>query len=413
MEQDTYVARTLESALTKAAKEFPAVLVTGPRQSGKTTILQHTFSDTHRFVSLDEPDVRALALSDPRLFLQQNPSPVVFDEIQYAPELLHYIKRDIDEHRKNKARYLLSGSQNLALMQNITETLAGRTAVLTLLSMSHSERHYHPEITPFWARLADLQNTTIPDSEARTAEEIMEEILQSGFPELVVEPERDSRIWFAAYLQTYLERDVRNMRSVGSLTDFQRFLQILGARVAQQINISDLARDIGIAVNTIKAWLSVLEATYQIVLVRPYFENMGKRLVKAPKLYFLDPGLPAYLCGLTDPGHALQGPMGGPLFENAVFAEIYRGFVHHAEPPRIYFWRTAAGHEVDFVLDFGTHLVPVEVKLNATPTPELAINLKEFNELFQNKVQEGLLVCLTSQARKLHKKITAIPFLNL
>ncbi|MCG8605333.1 DUF4143 domain-containing protein [bacterium] len=179
----------------------------------------------------------------------------------------------------------------------------------------------------------------------------MGELMRSGFPELIVEPERDLRLWFAAHFQTYLERDVRNMRNVGSLNDFQRFIQVLSLRISQQLNISEIARDMGVAVTTIKAWLSVLEATLQIVLVKPYHRNAGKRLVKAPKLYFLGPGLTAYLVGLMEPRHALLGPMGGPLFENAVFVQIYRGFLHHGEPARVYHWRTSAGHEVDLVLD--------------------------------------------------------------
>jgi len=405
-----YITRTLEPYLIKAASEFPAVLVTGPRQSGKTTILGHTFAKTHKFVSLDEPDLRMLALSDPRFFIQRYSPPVVFDEIQYVPELLHYIKRDIDEHRQQKARYLLSGSQNLALMQGLSETLAGRAAVLSLLSLSNRERSGSANQSPFWQRDKNSVKLDQIPTEFYSGSAIMKNILRSSFPELAVEPQRDARAWFAAYVQTYLERDVRNIRNVGSLNDFQRFLQLLATRVAQQINVSDLSRDIGVAVNTIKAWLSVLEATFQIVLVRPYFVNMGKRLVKSPKLYFVDPGLAAHLSGLQDPEHALMGPMGGPLFENAVFAEIYRSFLHRGEQARVYFWRTAAGHEVDFVLDFGTEIIPVEVKLNATPTPELAKNLHDFIALFKNRVGQAILVCLTNNETQFSEKITAIPF---
>lgn len=404
---DKYLQRTLETTLRARAQDFPAILVTGPRQSGKTTLLQHAFGATHRFVALDEPDLRALALADPRLFMSQNPPPVIIDEIQYAPELLHYIKRDIDEHRREKARYVLSGSQNLLLMQNVTETLAGRISVLTLLSMSQAERTHQAQRLPFWERTFEPQ---LPATRFATGEQVLSEVIRGGFPELVIEPQREARAWFSAYVQTYLERDIRSMRNVGNLSDFQRFLLALAAQTAQLLNVSALSRDLGIAVNTVKAWLSLLEASFQIVLLKPYYVNLGKRLVKTPKLYFLDAALPAYLAGLVDPKHALQGPMGGPLFENAVFAELYRAFVHRGESSKIFFWRTAAGHEVDFILDFGTHLVPIETKLTATPTPAIAANLTAFAELFPQQVQQSFLVCLAQQTMQFPHAITVMPF---
>lgn len=403
-----YFMRTLESALRQGAKDFPAVLVTGPRQSGKTTLLQHVLGSTHRFVSLDEPDIRALAVADPRLFMSQFAPPVILDEIQYAPEILHYVKRDIDAHRHAKGRYVLSGSQNFSLLQSLTETLAGRVAVLTLLSMSQQEKGRRPAGVPFWESTPDQLPAVAPGE--ISGEAFMTDLMRSGFPELVVAADRDPRPWLASYIQTYLERDVRNIRNIGNLADFQRFLLALAARTAQLLNLSELARDIGIAVNTAKAWLSILEASFQIVLLKPYFVNLGKRLVKAPKLYFLDTAIPAYLAGLSDPKHALLGPMGGALFENAVFAELYRAFVHRGEAPRIFFWRTAEGHEVDFILDFGTRLVPVEVKLSATPTPAMAKNLIAFRELFPKPVQQSYLVCLGASLMQLATDVTVVPF---
>jgi hypothetical protein len=219
-----YIPRTLESSLQKAAKEFSALLVTGPRQSGKTTLLQHSFSASHRFVALDEPDLRALANDDPRLFLTNNPPPVIFDEIQYAPDLLHYIKRAIDERRKEKALFVLSGSQSFPLMQGITETLAGRTAVLTLFSMSLIEKTQVTESQPFWDREIAALESSFSNKTIQSGEEIMAGIMRSGFPELIVESTRDYRLWFASYVQTYLERDVRNIRNIGDLANFQRFL---------------------------------------------------------------------------------------------------------------------------------------------------------------------------------------------
>ncbi|HFE53807.1 MAG TPA: DUF4143 domain-containing protein, partial [Bacteroidetes bacterium] len=243
--------------------------------------------------------------------------------------------------------------------------------------------------------------------------EVFAQILRSGFPELVVEPERDTRLWMASYVQTYLERDVRSVKNIANLADFHRFLMALAARTAQVLNVSEVARDIGISVNTARAWLSVLEASFQIVLLRPYYANLGKRLVKSPKLYFLDAALPAYLTGLFDARHALLGPMGGALLENAVFGEIYRAFVHRGQEPRLYFWRTASGHEVDFILDLGHQIVPVEVKLTATPKPALARNLVKFKELFGAKVSRAFLVCLAPRSFFLTRDVVALSYRHL
>lgn len=403
-----YLTRTLEPSLRQAAKDFPAVLVTGPRQSGKTTLLQHVFGGSHRFVSLDEPDIRTLAAADPRLFMSQFAPPIIFDEIQYAPEILHYVKRDIDANRHAKGRYVLSGSQNFSLLQNLTETLAGRAAILTLLSMSQKEQTHQPAGGPFWeTAAAQLPVFTAGELSGET---LIAGMLRSGFPELVVEPNRDHRPWLASYVQTYLERDVRNIRNIGNLADFQRFLLALAARTAQLLNLSELARDVGVAVNTAKAWLSILEASFQIVLLKPYFVNLGKRLVKAPKLYFLDTAIPAYLAGLSDPKHALLGPMGGALFENAVFAELYRTFVHRSEAPKIFFWRTTDGQEVDFIVDLGPQLIPLEVKLSATPTPAMAKNLVAFRALFPQQVEHAYVVCLSAALAQLAPAVTVVPF---
>jgi predicted AAA+ superfamily ATPase len=308
---------------------------------------------------------------------------------------------------------VLSGSQNLLLMEKVTETLAGRIAVLTLLSMSNTEQRREPQNKPFWETASDPASLTQRAVRQSNAEDILMGVMRSGFPELVVSPERDARAWFASYVQTYLERDVRNLRNIGNLADFQRFLLALAARTAQLINVSQVARDIGISVNTVKAWLSILEASYQIVLLKPYYASVGKRLVKSPKLYFLDAGIPAYLAGLADPKHALLGPMGGPLLENAVFAQLYRAFAHRGQVPRIFFWRTSAGHEVDFILDFGTRLIPIEVKLSATPAPGMAENLTVFAKLFPKLIGDSYVVCLAANAVQLASNVLAVPFTAL
>ena len=362
-----YIERSLEPVLRRAASDFPAVMLTGPRQAGKTTLLQRVFGASHGYVSLDLPDVRAAALEDPRGFLEMNEPPVIFDEVQHAPNLLPYIRERIDANRDAPGQYLLTGSQNLMLAEKVTESLAGRTAVLRLFPLSRRESEGRPELALPWEG-GSARRPAPRDAYG----DLWRAFLRGGYPELAADPDRDPFLWHASYLQTYLERDIRTVRNVGDLNQYQSFLRVLAARSAQLLNLTDVARDLGVAVNTAKAWLSMLEATYQVIVLRPYFANVGKRLVKTPKVYFTDVGTLCHLVGLKDPEHAASGPMSGPIMETAVLCEIVKTFTHRGEPPRVYFWRTRAGTEVDFVIEAGESLVPVEVKVSATPRPAMA-----------------------------------------
>jgi uncharacterized protein len=404
----TYIKRTLEPVLEKAVSEFPAVVLTGPRQSGKTTILQHLFGRQCRYVSLEAPDVRASAMEDPRAFLEMHSPPVIFDEVQYASGLLPYIKERIDAERRKRGQYLLTGSQNLALMERVTESLAGRAAMLRLLPLSRRESEGRPQLSLPWESKA-RSSIEAP----RVFQRLWKDFLRGGYPELVSEPERDSSLWHAGYVQTYLERDVRTLRQIGDLTQFQNFLRALAARNAQLLNITDVARDLGVAVNTAKAWLSVLEATYQVIVLHPYFTNVGKRLVKTPKVYFTDVGTLCYLTGLKDPVHAASGPMGGAIMEAAVLSEIVKTFMHRGIDPQVYFWRTLAGTEVDIVVDTGGKLVPIEVKLSATPQPAMASAIKTFRADFGDKALPGYVIHPGDTQLPLGKEVTALPFADL
>ena len=400
-----YIERSLTPVLKKSLSEFPAVVLTGPRQSGKTTILKQLFSNTFAYISLEPPDIRAAAVEDPRGFLEMYPSPVIFDEVQYAPDLLPYIKEKIDADRNRCGQYILTGSQNLLMMERVTESLAGRTAMLRLLPMSRRESEGYPQ-----AKLPWESHTRRVQSKNASYRKMWQTFLRGSYPELVANPNRDSHLWHAGYVQTYLERDVRTIRQVGDLSQFQVFLRALASRSTQLLNLADLSRDLGIALNTVKAWLSVLEATFQVIVLRPYFANIGKRLVRTPKVYFTDVGTLCYLTGLKDPEHAASGLMGGPIMETAVLSEIVKTLTHRGIDPHIYFWRTSTGMEVDILVDFAGKIIPIDVKLSATPRPEMASSIKTFLKDFGETSMRGYVVHGGNVQLPLGSGVIALPF---
>ena len=284
---------------------------------------------SHSYVSLELPDVRMAATSDPRSFLKTYAPPIIFDEIQYAPELITYVKEAVDNRRHANGQFVLSGSQNLLLLQTVTETLAGRTAIVKLLPFSFREREGRPQMHLPWENAQDAPLFSRTDH-------LWSNILLGGYPEIATGQNPELDLWMNSFVQTYLERDVRGLRQVGDVTLFRSFLTLIASRTGGLLKLSEVSRELGLAVNTIKAWIGVLEATHQLLILRPFHANIGKRLVKAPKIYMTDTGLVCHLVGLKDADHAAAGPMNGALFETAVVMEIVSAVAARGIEPQIY-----------------------------------------------------------------------------
>lgn len=404
--REPYIPRALEPAIRRAAREFPAVVLTGPRQSGKTTLLKHLFAHSHGYVSLEFPDLRASASADPRGFLRTFPPPVIYDEVQHAPVLLPYIKEEIDARRSAKGRFILTGSQNLLMMEKVTESMAGRAAIMHLYPFTRREVSGAPDRPLPWEKAG--RRSTARAHGGGTS--LWGEITRGWYPEPVTGPGRDIGRWQASYLQTYLERDVRGLRQVGDLGLFQSFLRTLALRSGQLLNLTDVARDIGVAVNTAKNWLPVLEATFQVIIVRPWHANAGKRLVKTPKVYLTDTGLLCRLAGIRDADEAAAGPLAGALFETAVMADTVKTLANRGDDPRVWFWRTSAGREVDMVVETETGLVPVEIKLSSTPKPAMAAGITSFRSDYEERVGPGFVVHAGDVRLPMGPGVIAIPY---
>jgi len=352
------IPRHLEPVLRKAARQYPVVSLTGPRQSGKTTLVRKAFP-RHPYASLEVPDQREFAQQDPRGFLGQFSGKVILDEVQRAPHLFSYIQGIVDE-RQEAGQFILTGSQNFLLAQHISQTLAGRCATLHLLPLSRPELAHQPMMD-----LAALGKAVPKVNGKPPVRSLFETLFAGGYPR-IFDKHLDPQDWLRNYYQAYVEKDVRDILNVGDLETFGRFLRLCAGRSGQLLSLSALAGDAGISHTTARRWLSALEASFLVFLLRPHHRNFNKRLVKSPKLYFLDSGLLCYLLRIRSPDDLRIHAARGAVFESWVVSEIVKNYVHRGQEPDAYFWRDSSAHEVDLVIERGEGLLPVEAKSGET-----------------------------------------------
>lgn len=404
-----YIHRHIESRIQHAAESFPSITVMGPRSAGKTTTLRRLFGDSYRYVSLALPHNRIAANSDARQFLANNPPPVFFDEIEYAPDLLFYVKGMIDEDRfeKNRSlgrRFLITWSRDMRLFEGRIESLAGRTAIFWLLPLSSSELHHDSDVAFPWERdqnelrKSDLQH------------DVWKLIWQGGYPGLNIAPKHNWAEWHGNHIQSFLERDARSFRRVNDLDKFESFMRVLALQSGQLLNLAELAGQLGITTHLAKHWLRVLEECLLVFPVRSFYQSEGKRQVTSPRIYFTDTGTLCYLTDQMDPGTAANGLMANAIFESAVVLEIIKRLQNRGQLPSVYFWETFEGHRVSLIVQEGARLVPVEIKRHYDEEYKSVENIQSLTEVFPNRIKQGYIVHPDTAPAFLTQTIMSIPF---
>lgn len=358
--------RDIQQSLVDQAKQFPVMTILGPRQSGKTTLVKSLYPNKV-YVNLEEPDTRSMIEEDPRGFFSMHQDGMVLDEIQRSPQLLSYIQTIVDNHPKTE-QFILTGSYQLALSEAVSQSLAGRTGILELLPLS----------------LQELKKNHL-------LLELDELLMSGGYPRIYHQP-MNPTVYFRAYVRTYVERDVRQVLQVQNLDQFQRFMQLCSGRVGSILNFESLANDVGVSNATIRSWLSVLQASYLVYLLPPYYENFGKRVIKSPKLFFTDVGIVSYLLGLETAQFVNRHPIRGHLFENLVILEIMKTHLNQGLDPKLYYYRDNHQNEVDLIIQHGQELIPVEIKSTQTFSPVLLKNIKYYQDLVGKRASKGFLI---------------------
>nr|VFJ56145.1 MAG: hypothetical protein BECKDK2373C_GA0170839_105221 [Candidatus Kentron sp. DK] len=411
-----YTLRTLEAFIKKATDQFPVLLLTGPRQVGKTTLLLHLAqgegTGKRTYVTLDDPRALSLAREDPALFLQRFPPPVLIDEIQYAPQLLPFIKMAVDKDRQ-PGLFWLTGSQQFHLMKGISESLAGRVGIIRLLGFSYRERMgrtaQYPPFLPVPEIIEARSQTDAPPSLAPLSlKEVYKIIWRGALPAVALHEETDRDLFYSSYVQTYLQRDVRDLARIGDLTAFLRFLRASAARSGQLLNLAGLARDADISPNTAKSWLSILEASGIVYLLAPYHTNVAKRFVKTPKLYFLDTGLCAWLTQWSSPETLEAGAASGAILETWILSELLKGWWHNGQEAPFWFYRDKDQKEIDLIIIRDGVVHPLEIKKTAAPGKDAVRHFRVLKKLGM-PIGPGGVICLSDQSLPLTDTASSIP----
>ena len=402
-----YIKRHAEEVIKKQEKMFKVILITGARQVGKTTLLKNIKPDI-KYITFDDMILAQQAIEEPGVFLKSNTTPIIIDEVQYAPEILRYIKMNVDE-TDEKARFYLTGSQQFNLMKNVSESLAGRVGILNLLGLSLREikgDSFKNEFVPTKEYIENRQNT----AKKVSYEEVWKYIYQGSMP-AIYSDDMDVEMFYATYVNTYIERDVRNLTQVGDTMSFLKFMTAIASRIGQMLNLDSIANEIGVSVPTVQRWLSILVSSNIVYILEPYYNNIMKRAVKTPKIYFLDTGLAAYLTKWKNKDVLESGSMSGNFFENFVVAEIIKSYYNKGElRPPIYYYRDKDKKEIDLIIEQNGTLYPIEIKKSANPNKSMIENFEVLKNVNDKKIGDGGVICMYDNVVNLDENNRAIPF---
>ena len=405
------IPRTLGQTILQVSNSFPVLMLTGPRQVGKTTLLAMCSAGGRAYVTLDDLDMRRLAQQDPALFLQTWPAPVTIDEVQYAPQLFSAIKMAVDKDGRN-GLYWLTGSQKFELMTGLTESLAGRVAIVDLLGLSQAEQQERALQSQPFVPTAEWISRARNLAQPVSLKALYEQIWLGSYPRLVAQGPQSRDVYYRSYVQTYIQRDVQDLLKISDPLSFHRFLSVTAARTGQLLNYANMANELDIDNKTVKAWLSVLQASGLVYLLQPYHGNLTKRMIKSPKLYFLDTGLAAYLTKWGSPEALEAGSMSGPMLETWAVSEILKSYWHNGKEAPLYFYRDTLKNEIDLLIEADDVVYPVEIKKTASPSTQAGRQFAAAQNVGKT-VGPGAVLCLTARDLPLSASVTAIPMAYL